>query len=144
MRLFPLVFLTITTCSTMVTAWDYKCSFCHWGAGALIGYNDRGHSQGEAINLVVEGCYMLGLYPREVCSGMVNNVGKRLFVILDITNVRIPYYCTDNIILLYSAQLSIKVDEKFTLAPMGVLAPGFYARLTLRSALHRPQILFFW
>ena len=89
MRLATWVFLIIPTCTSLVAAWDYHCSFCHWGAGALLGYNERGHSQGEAIKLVVDGCYMLGIYPREVCNGMVTNVGERLFTILDISNVRI-------------------------------------------------------
>ena len=86
MMLWVLVIL-LNPC--MMLAWDYHCSFCHWGAKALIGYNERGHNQAEAMHMVAEGCYMLGIYPREVCEGMVNNVGRKLFIILDISNVRI-------------------------------------------------------
>ena len=80
--------LVILLSPSMLFAFDFNCRFCHWGAGALIGYNQRGHSQAEAMHVVAEGCYMLGIYPKEVCEGMVNNVGRRLFTILDISNVR--------------------------------------------------------
>ena len=86
-HVYTLVFLLTTVIPSLVVSWDWHCSFCHWGSGALISYNHRGHSQAEAISMVAEGCYMLDIYPKEVCNGMVANVGERLFTILDISNV---------------------------------------------------------
>ena len=70
----------------VAVGWDYKCTFCKWGAGAIISYNQRGYNRQKVLNMVSEACYTMGLYPREVCQGMVNNVGARLFDILDLTD----------------------------------------------------------
>ena len=50
-------------------------------------YSYWGESEDIALDAVVEACYYLDLYPKEVCRGMVDNVGSRLFHILKMSNV---------------------------------------------------------
>ena len=51
-------------------------------------YAKRGDDETLALDLVIGGCALFDVYPREVCKGMVNSVGSRLFKILRISNVR--------------------------------------------------------
>ena len=55
-------------------------------------YSYWGESEDIALDAVVDACYYLDLYPKEVCRGMVDNVGSRLFYILKMSNVT-KHFC---------------------------------------------------
>ena len=50
-------------------------------------YSKWNENQEYALELVIDACYYLDIYPRPVCQGMVNNVGARLFKIIKLSNV---------------------------------------------------------
>ena len=55
--------LLLPATAAAMLGWDWRCSFCHWSAAALISYNKHGQSQERALGLVTQGCRLLDLYP---------------------------------------------------------------------------------
>ena len=59
-------------------ALGFECMLCHWGAATLVEYAAKDYDMARFLEATASACRVLGIYPREVCKGMVENVGRQV------------------------------------------------------------------
>ena len=59
-------------------ALGFECMLCHWGAATLVEYAAEDYDMAKFLEATASACRVLGIYPREVCKGMVENVGRQV------------------------------------------------------------------
>ncbi len=61
---------------------DFECMACQWGADVLVEYARKKKNIDEFLAATASLCHLFGIYTKEVCHGVVENVGKQVFYVL--------------------------------------------------------------
>ena len=51
---------------------------CHWGADVLVEYAAKGYDMAKFLQAASNLCRLVDISSKEVCKGMVNNVGRQV------------------------------------------------------------------
>ena len=51
---------------------------CHWGADVLVEYAAKGYDMAKFLKATASLCRLMGISSKEVCKGMVENVGRQV------------------------------------------------------------------
>ena len=57
---------------------DFECMACHWGADVLVEYAAKGYDMAKFLEATKSICSFIGISSKEVCKGMVENVGRQV------------------------------------------------------------------
>ncbi|TRY79928.1 hypothetical protein TCAL_07064 [Tigriopus californicus] len=60
----------------------FRCMVCHWGAALMVDYERAGRSKEEFLSITARLCSFFGIHGKDICHGMVHNVGEQMFHIM--------------------------------------------------------------
>ena len=85
--ILTLLFIAVVNSdSSQVQSFDYKCLLCKWTGQLILDYHSTGQKPNSFFNVLSVLCSYLGHQDRQVCQGMIVNIGEQLFTILDVAN----------------------------------------------------------